>query len=152
WLGRAYGTEAQRAFVIRQALLARRARDAFDRAEAIDPDYLPAREARMQFALQAPAFLGGGAEKARSEAAEIERRDTHWGDVARLAIARHDRDSTAVRAILTRIVESFPDSAKYVFALVSDLGASRKFDEAWRTLDAFAQRESNDPRLAYATG
>jgi len=64
WLGKAYGREAEHANWLRAVLLAKKARAAFERAVALDPDYVPALEALIEYYRSAPAFLGGSAEKA----------------------------------------------------------------------------------------
>jgi tetratricopeptide (TPR) repeat protein len=152
WLGRAHGLEAQRAFVARQAIVARRAREAFDRAIIVAPDYLAAHEARMQFALQAPGFLGGGEDRARVAAAEISRRDSHRGRVANLAIARHARDHQRAAALLEKIVADFPDSTGYSIGLATELTALKIWARAWTVLDSAERRFPESPRVRLAIG
>ena len=119
WRGRALGVQAQSAFVLRQLSLARRTRDAFDEAIAVGPAFAAAHEARLQFALQAPSFLGGGATRAQVEAEQLERLDAHRGRLARLAIARHGRDDPEIIRLLELIVAAHPDSTVYQSALVA---------------------------------
>ncbi len=82
WLGRAYGRQAERAFVLKQPWLAGKARRQFETAVALDPESVAARWALMEYYLKAPGLLGGSLDKARAEAREIERRDTAQGRAA----------------------------------------------------------------------
>jgi len=152
WLGRAYGEQAQHAFVLRQPGVARRARASFERAVEIAPDYLPAHDALMQFALQAPGLLGGGIDRARAEAAEIGKRDRHQGLVAQVTISRHEKDHAESVRLLQLITSSPTDSVKYDVALVAELGAMGEWDRAWAAVDAFERREPDAIRIQFAIG
>jgi tetratricopeptide (TPR) repeat protein len=83
WLGCALGREAQHANKLHQAVLAPRIREHFERAVELDGDYLDARKRLVDFYTQAPAFMGGGFDKARAQVAEIERIDASEGRIAR---------------------------------------------------------------------
>ena len=78
-LGIAYGNLAERASVFRQPVLARHARDEFERAVKLDPNHLDARWSLVQYYTLAPRYLGGGEEKAREQARQIGRRDASFG-------------------------------------------------------------------------
>ncbi len=82
WLGRAYGRQAQHAFVWQQFWLARKACRQFEIAVALDPDSVIARWDLMEYYLKAPGFLGGGRDKAERQAREIQRRDAAEGKKA----------------------------------------------------------------------
>jgi len=75
WLGRAYGHQAERASVLRQPLLARKVKEHFEKAVALNPENLAARYDLMEYYLRAPRLLGGGQEKAREQAEEIAKRE-----------------------------------------------------------------------------
>jgi tetratricopeptide (TPR) repeat protein len=79
WLGRAYGAQAMNANPIKQAYLARKTKSEFDAAVTLDPNHVDARWGRLEYYVIAPSFLGGGHDRARSEAAEILKRDTLLG-------------------------------------------------------------------------
>jgi tetratricopeptide (TPR) repeat protein len=87
WLGRAYGYQAQQAFVWQQLFLARKVRKQFEKAVALDADNVLARWDLMEYYLKAPRFLGGSWEKAKAEAHEIEQRDAAEGKEAWRLIA-----------------------------------------------------------------
>ena len=64
WLGKTYGRLAERANWLRAMTLARKTREAFERAVALDGANLEALFDLEAYYLSAPSFLGGGAEKA----------------------------------------------------------------------------------------
>ena len=79
WLGRACGYQAQRASVLWQFPLARRVRKHFERAVELNPDNIDARADLAEYYLKAPWFLGGGREKAETQAHEISQRNLAEG-------------------------------------------------------------------------
>lgn len=74
WLGRACGRLAERVGVFRQFLLARKVRFHFERAVELNPENLAARIDLREYYEKAPAFLGGGVEKAKIQEEEIKKR------------------------------------------------------------------------------
>lgn len=70
-----YGEEARAASIFRKPGLAIKAREQFERAVQIDPDFLDARFALIEYDMRAPAFLGGSEAKAITQANEIRKRN-----------------------------------------------------------------------------
>lgn len=93
WLGRAYGHQAQSAFVWRQLFLARKVKQQFEQAVTLDPDHVAARWDLMEYYLKAPGFLGGSWDKAKAQAREIEQRDALEGKEAWQLIAELEEES-----------------------------------------------------------
>lgn len=112
WLGRAYGSEAQRANPVRQAILARRVRGAFERSVALDPSNPEAHYDLMSFYLVAPGVMGGSREKARAAAEEVRKRSAWLGYQAWAQIYRHEQDAAGIERELRTGVQTFPDSAQ----------------------------------------
>jgi tetratricopeptide (TPR) repeat protein len=79
WLGRACGSQAQRASILWQFPLARRVQKHFERAVELNPDNVHARADLAEYYLKAPRLLGGGKEKAEAQAHEISRRNLEEG-------------------------------------------------------------------------
>lgn len=82
WLGRAYGHQAEQAAVGEQFFLARKVRKNLERAVELNPELVEARLDLLSYYLQAPSLLGGSIEKAKTQAAEIARRDAAQGQLA----------------------------------------------------------------------
>lgn len=108
WLGRAYGQHAMQVSVFRQAGLARKCREAWERAVALDPDNLNVREDLIQYYLRAPGFMGGGLEKAREQAAEIRKRDAVRGSLAAVTIHLHQKNNAAAEKELAEAIRHIP--------------------------------------------
>jgi len=79
WLGRAYGYSAQRASILWQFPLARKVKLHFEKAVELDPDNIEARADLAEYYLKAPRILGGGKEKAETQAHEISARNLEEG-------------------------------------------------------------------------
>ncbi len=79
WLGKAYGTQAQTANKLRQATLAKKTKSAWEKAIALDPNNLEAKQDMVSYYLQAPGFLGGSKEKAKAMALEVRARSPYRG-------------------------------------------------------------------------
>src|SRR5436853_424600 len=71
WLGRAYGEKADRANPFSAASLAGKLRKEFERAVQLNPRSVDARADLAEFYLDAPGMVGGGQDKARSQAAAL---------------------------------------------------------------------------------
>jgi len=75
WLGREYGRKAADSRAFAAAANAKKAKNEFERAVQIDPSNLAARLDLAQYYTEAPAFMGGGVEKARDQARELAKYD-----------------------------------------------------------------------------
>ncbi|PYX83174.1 MAG: hypothetical protein DMG70_11715 [Acidobacteria bacterium] len=71
WLGRAYGEKADRVNPFSAASLAGKVRREFERAVQLNPRSVDARADLAEFYLDAPGMVGGGQDKARSQAAAL---------------------------------------------------------------------------------
>jgi tetratricopeptide (TPR) repeat protein len=135
WSGRAHGMQAMRANLLMKAKWAGRSREAYEKAVALDPQYVEARYDLMQYYLFAPGFLGGGREKADAEAAEIARRDVLWGKLASSALALADDDQKAAETALREALVAVPDSTRARLSLAGMLQRQERWDELrqlWR--------------------
>jgi Tfp pilus assembly protein PilF len=115
WLARAYGETARNASMFRMMSLAKKAGAGFARAVELDPDFVDARFALMEFHLMAPRLLGGRIDEARAQAEEIRRRDAIAGHraFAALAIAANDLDQARHEHLEAMRIR--PDSADAVY-------------------------------------
>jgi cytochrome c-type biogenesis protein CcmH/NrfG len=81
-LGEAYGKLAKKGGVFEQMRMARRCREALEKAVALAPDNIQFRRWLIDFCKQAPGIVGGGTEPALAQAAEISKRDPYEGAMA----------------------------------------------------------------------
>src|SRR5882757_4012994 len=98
WLGRIYGEKADRAGFMSAAGLAKKVRNEFEHAVELDRKSWEARTDLAEFYLEAPGIVGGGKDKARTEADEIlplNPARAHW---VKAKIAEKEKDpATAER-------------------------------------------------------
>jgi tetratricopeptide (TPR) repeat protein len=78
WLGRTYGQQAQHAGG-EAFFLARKVKTHLEKAVELNPDNIEARFDLLEYYLQAPVFLGGDLPKAKTQAAEITKRNAAEG-------------------------------------------------------------------------
>lgn len=90
--------------------LARRASKSMNQAIALDPDNLTYRHGLIEFSLKAPAFAGGGSERAHAQADEIARRDPTKGAFAHAAIYRAEKNYAAALTTLAKLIALTPDN------------------------------------------
>lgn len=152
WLGAAYGNEAQGASKLRQPFLAKKVKHEFERAVALDPDYLEPREGLVDFYRVAPGFMGGSIEKAREQAAEIRKRNALRGAYAFAEIAMHEKKLDVAAKELDNAIAAAPDSAGPYVQLADLHGRQGRWDDAFATIARFRARRPNDPRIAYFAG
>ena len=82
WLGKSYGRLAQNSNLFKAYRLSVRTREEFERAVLLDDKNIEAIEDLMEFYRQAPAFLGGGQDKAdrlRRRVEELQQQNTSTG-------------------------------------------------------------------------
>jgi len=159
WLGNALGSAAQRTSKFKLPFLAKRTKREFDRAVELDPDSIEGRSGELQYYLYAPGFLGGSIEKAREQAAEIEKRDKLRGALAHAIIADHEKNSAESEAAYQRAIATAPDSVIGYNGLVNLYVREKRWNDAFATIDRIAARiptELNTPlsiaRVAYLSG
>lgn len=117
------------------------------KAIELDPELLDARDALLQYELNAPGFLGGGVDKAREQAAEIARRSPAYGHVANAEIATHEDQDQAALAEYQAALKAEPRNRDAVVGLGQLYQKLKRYDEASALL---SQSVREDPRNAPA--
>jgi len=79
WLGVMYGVVAMDANALRQAYLAPKIKNEFEKAAALDPDNLQTQWGLINYYVKAPGLLGGSWDKALASANVISRQDKAQG-------------------------------------------------------------------------
>ena len=111
-LGAAYGELAQKSNVLKQASLAKKTKESFERAIALDPRHVPARFGLISYYLIAPGFMGGGEDKALAQAAALKKLDALDGHRAYARIYAHQKKPDLVRKEFVDAVREQPNSAR----------------------------------------
>ena len=117
YLGGAYGRRAQKAGMFGGMGLAKKAKAELERAVALDPKYVDARFALIDFYLVAPAIVGGGDDKAVAQANEIRKIDALDGHRAWARIYNHQKKTDLARKEMVDAVREQPKSAKAHYVL-----------------------------------
>jgi tetratricopeptide (TPR) repeat protein len=95
WLGRIYGEKADRTNFLKAAGLAKKVRTEFEHAVEFDPNSWEAHTDLAEFYLEAPGIVGGGEDKARTQAdllLPLNPGMAHW---VRARIAQKNKDNDA---------------------------------------------------------
>jgi tetratricopeptide (TPR) repeat protein len=111
WLGRACGERASRAFFTTAFSLARRVLKEFEIAKNLSPKDPGIRFDLLEFYLQAPGMIGGGKDKALTEAQSISQINPLKGFTARAAVFSKDKKWDQAKHELIRATEEFPQNA-----------------------------------------
>lgn len=159
WLGNALGSTAMRASKFRLPFIAKRTKKEFDRAVELDPRNVEARWGEMQYYMRAPGFLGGSMDKAREQAAEIDKYDKLRGALAYATLAEKDKKTAEAEAAYQRAVAAAPDSVVGYNGLVNLYVREKRWSEAFGMLDRASARIPTEQnvllavaRVAYLSG
>jgi len=144
-LGTAYGRQAQRVNVLKQASLAKKTKAEFERAVELDPNLLEARFALIDYYLIAPGFMGGSEPKALAQAAEIKKRDALDGHRAYARVYMRQKKNDLARKEYVDAVREQPKSAKAHYFLGGFLMNEKNWDGSMHEYEMVLQL---DPKFA----
>ena len=153
WLGRAYGEQAEKASIFRQASLAGKTCDEFERAVALDPNFIDARMALIEYYTQAPSIMGGSEEKALAQAAEVRKRDPLRGHEAYAGIYSRQKKTDLARKEYVDAVREQPSSprAHYLLGIVL-MGIDKNYPAALQEYDAALKLDPNYMPAVFQVG
>ena len=92
WLGRVYGEKADHSSFWSAASLAKKVRAEFEMAVRLDPNDVEARSDLGEYYLEAPGMMGGGKDKAESEAQQVSSLDPAQAHIMKARIAEKKGD------------------------------------------------------------
>ena len=152
WLGHAYTRQLTTAGFLRKPFIARRCGEAYNLAVKLDPKSVDAGEARLEFFLNAPGIVGGGVDKARTEAARIGTLDAYRGTVAAARIAEHEKKWPEAERLYRSAMAEYPDRTAAADALLTILQNASRFDEAFKIVDDRLARLPDESSSLYNLG
>ena len=123
---------AQKAGIFKGMGLAHRFRDETEKAIALDPKSIDAREAMMEYYFDAPGLAGGDKKKAHEAADEIGKLNTARGLLAQATLAGKEKDTTRKAQFYEEALAAAPHDAT-VLTTVSAFYSSdgqKKYDLA----------------------
>jgi tetratricopeptide (TPR) repeat protein len=130
WLGSVYLAKAGQSGLLKAASLAGKGKAAFEKAVALDPTSVEARQALLQYYILAPGIAGGSVGKAREQAAAIGALDAHRGHLATARIAEHEEEWQAAEAAYREALKLQPDRGATFNSLGYLLLREKRHDEA----------------------
>ena len=152
WLGRAYGQKAQKSSMFKQAFLARKVRQEFEKAVELDSTNIDAKFDLIQYYIMAPGFMGGSKEKAWKLARQIKMFDTLKGHQAfALIYQSNEKYDQAENEYLAAIRED-PQNTNLQFNLGLFQVHVKKYDNALETFENILKNNNEYLNACYQIG
>jgi tetratricopeptide (TPR) repeat protein len=114
WLGRAYGEKADNVNFFSAASLAKKARIEFETAVQLNPENVAARSDLSEFYIEAPGIMGGGTDKAESQAQALDKLSPAKAQWVRARIAEKKKDYTSAEKIYRDAIRGQEDSGAWL--------------------------------------
>ena len=130
WLGVMYGVVAIESNPLKQAYLAPRIKNEFEKAAAIDPDNIQTQWGLVNYYVKAPGFLGGSWEKALTSAKNISRLDKPQGMRAYAFVHAAQNKPDQAEKEYKSAIQAEPTNCDHVFALARFYEDQKKYDKA----------------------
>ncbi len=152
WYGRGLADQASRASKFRLPFLAPKIKGAFEKAVALDPNNLDAREDLMQYYIQAPGVLGGSKLKARAIAIDVKNRNAYRGGFDVAAVCVGDKDFACAERELKALKVAYPDSANVYSQLAGFYANQKQFDNSFAVIDDRLKTNPGDMSALFSLG
>ena len=151
-LGEAYGMRARTAPLLSRYRLAKKCREAFEKAVALAPEDVEARLALFTYYVEAPGIAGGGTGRAREQAEAIARLDPARGHVALGVLFTREKDLSRAEAEYRSALEADPRNSEARAGLGALLVDQGRFEEARRTWLALSEDPDVGPIAHFQLG
>ncbi|GAC1646745.1 MAG: hypothetical protein NVS9B15_05040 [Acidobacteriaceae bacterium] len=142
WLARSYGAKAEHSSWLQAISLAKKVRAEFESAVAADPKNPVARRDLAEFYIEAPAFLGGGKDKAEQQALALQSADKADALYVRARIAESNKNFSNAEALYKQAAASSDKPGEYLTELAS----------FYRRIGKLEEMQAIIARLSNATG
>lgn len=151
-LALAYARAGGGAGFFRRTMLVRRMATELHRTIAIAPGHVRAHEELARFSLAAPALLGGGMDRARSELAVLRASAPERALVLEGWIAHHEGRARSAERSFRAAIAQFPDSAAAYLALGHLLRDAERNDEAFAAFARASELKPDSRQAQYQMG
>ena len=145
WYGRANGLLAQQASIFSAAALAKRAKQAFEKAIELDPKFVPGYQGLAQYYAKAPAIAGGSIKKAKAVVNQLMALNKLQGTMSLLAIAQEDEDEALIKRMIHTLASEFPHSAGAQLAVGFHFQKQKAYDKAYKAFTSAAFGSIDQP-------
>jgi len=129
WLAREYGRKAADANPLAAAGLARKAKTEFERAVQLDPSNVPARVDLAEYYTEAPSIMGGGLDKARDQAAQVEKYDPGTAHLILARVAEKEKQYSQAETEYRAAIKNAHNPADMWLQLAAFYRQCRRFDD-----------------------
>jgi tetratricopeptide (TPR) repeat protein len=150
WLGRTYGRRAEKSNFISAAGWAVKARQAFEKAVALDPKNVDALDDLFDYYLEAPGFMGGGEDKAAQVADKIAAIDLAQGLYDRSKLAQKAKNYPKAEEYLRQAIAISPQSVGHTIELGRLLAKEGRASEADAVFAQAQEAAPNSPSVLFA--
>jgi cytochrome c-type biogenesis protein CcmH/NrfG len=150
WLGRAYGRRAEMSNPFSAMGHASKARQYFERSVALNPRNIDALNDLLEYYMDAPGFMGGGMEKAKTVVARITQVDPAEGHWAQSKLDEKHKELDSAEEHLRRALELNPQKVGRFIDLARFLAKQGRFQEADQNFARAVQLAPDSPKLMYA--
>jgi tetratricopeptide (TPR) repeat protein len=150
WLGRALGERAARASFLTAFSLAKRTRSEFEEAVRLDPRNIEALTSLGEFYRQAPGVVGGGIDKARQIADQLDKVDPSRAHQLRGNIAEQQKDFTTAEQEFKQAVSAGPHPAPAWTTLAGYYARRQRFADMESAMRSARNAALNDRRSSVA--
>ena len=152
WLGRAIGSKAQHASVLKQPFLAKKVKAQFEQAVELDGSNLEARSDLISYYLMAPGIMGGSVEKAKEQAATIAAQDRYQGHLAMARVHSHEKNNDLYERELLAAAAAKPEEVGPRVELGYLYQRLERWDDAFRTFDELTKNDKARRNAQYQVG
>jgi tetratricopeptide (TPR) repeat protein len=152
WLGVMYGLMAMHANPLRQAYLAPKIREEFEKAAALDPGNLQTQWGLLTYYVQAPGFLGGSWEKAFACANIISRHSIAGGCRARGVIYSAQKKTDQAEREFLEATRRDPHDAENAYALAQFYFDQRRTERSFTVYDLVLADDPENMVAAFRLG
>ena len=150
WLGRAWGRRAETGGWMMAPMHASKARQAFEKAVALDARNREAKNDLFDFYLNAPGFLGGGLDKAEAIAKSIANERPPESEFEQAQIADRRKDFASAEGHLRRAMELAPNEPGRIVDLARYLAKRGRLSESDALFEQARKLAPTLPRVAFA--
>jgi Flp pilus assembly protein TadD len=149
WLGRSWGRRAETSAWVTAIQYARKTRDSFERAVALNPRNIEATNDLFEYYLEAPGFLGGGMDKASALLPAIRTADEVEYYYAAAKIAEKRKQFGTAEEQLRHASELAPKQVGRVVDLAKFLAKQGKYLESDDAFQRAQKLDPNNPKVLF---
>ncbi len=152
WMGRIYGEKANNVIFFKAASLAGKVRNEFEAAVRLDPNNVDARSDLGEFYLEAPGIVGGGRDKAETQAQALATLDPAKAHYLYGRIAEKKKDPAAAEKEYRAAIQSSHGSALTWFNLALFFRHQQRWDDMEEAIQHAVSSQVDRPEILMESG